>query len=226
MTTILRQIGFIFAILIVLIVLWCWHMMSLPPDIPIINYQDAKFKTGDMILFHAYDNINPIFIGTFWGHVGIVFVDPDKPGSRPIMFEATRINPNENCVSHNKSGIVISDLQSRIEKYKGIVVHKPLDKTLDSDISRGFTKFMAFAKQNMFYDEDVIYSGVRNLMGDPLNFGTNCGEITTMCLVKLGLLPPETIERNIAHHLRYVVSLKTLHNNKYNGRQRLRCDRF
>ena len=43
-----------------------------------------KFKTGDIILFHALDNINPIFIGTYFGHIGIVYIH----NGEPYLFEA------------------------------------------------------------------------------------------------------------------------------------------
>ncbi len=201
-------------------------MMSLPAEIPRVNYQDVKFKTGDMILFHAYDNINPIFIGTYWGHVGIVYVDPEDTSGRPVFFEAARINKGENCVEHNKTGIIVSDLQSRLEKYKGVVVYRPLNKHVAPDINRAFPEFMRFAKQNMFYNDAVISNGSKKLFGDPLNMGTNCGEMTFLCLIKLGLLPQSALKKNMAHHLRYVTRITELEDNHYDDRQRLIFNRF
>lgn len=226
MDAILRQLRNVFGIIIVLFILWCWQMMSLPIKMTNINYQDVKFKTGDMILFHAYDNINPIFIGTYWGHVGIVYIDPTDPDKRPLFFEATRINKNENCAAYNKTGIVISDLQTRLEKYKGIVVRRPLAKPIDTDIIAAFSGFIKFAKQNMFYNNDVIHNGFRKKFGERLHMGTNCGEITMLCLVKLGLLPEKILVKNIGHHLRYVVNTNRLQDNHYDERQRLIFDRF
>ena len=104
-------------VLLIICIFWVWYMLLNHPKLPRIKLEDAHFKTGDIILFHAYDNINSIFIGSYWGHVGIVYVDPDIPNSPPVIFEAARTSQMKNCPDHNKHGIMITDLKTRWSKH-------------------------------------------------------------------------------------------------------------
>ena len=186
------------------------------PKLPCVKFEDAQFKTGDMILFHAYDNINPVFIGSYWGHVGIVYKDPDIPNSKPVIFEAARTSQMKNCPDYNKHGIIITDLKCRMEKYPGLIACKSLNVPVHPDIIRGFKDLINYAKNNMYYNEDVVYNAIQKKKGDKFNNGTNCGEIVFMSLIKLALLPESVANEKIAHHLLYVAQLEKLQNNFYN----------
>ena len=91
-------------------------------------YDKLNFKTGDMILFHAYDNINPVFIGSYWGHVGIVYNNSNFT-DEPLLFEAARTSKMEYCPESNKCGIMITNLKTRLEKYPGLVACKILNRS-------------------------------------------------------------------------------------------------
>jgi len=206
---------FNFSLALLIICIWYWYMIFCIPKLVQIPYADANFKTGDLILFHAYDNINPVFIGSFWGHIGIVYKDPDDANAKPLLFEAARTTYMKNCPSYNKHGIMITDLKTRLEKYPGMIACKSLNRPILSEIIRGFTELMKYAKENMHYNDSVIYNGIKKKIGDPLNHGTNCGELVTLSLIKLGLIPADTLNQKIGHHLLYNVKLTELQNNYY-----------
>jgi hypothetical protein len=207
--------GFIIVILI-LCIFWVWYMLLNHPKLPRLKLEDAQFKTGDMILFHAYDNINPIFIGSYWGHVGIVFVDPDIPNSHPVIFEAAKTSQMKNCPEYNKHGIMITDLKTRVEKYPGLIACKSLNVPVSAELTRGFKELMTYAKANMYYNEDIIYNAICKKRGAPLNNGTNCGELVFISLIKLSLIPESSCNERILHHLKYVANITQLQNNFYN----------
>jgi hypothetical protein len=205
-----------FFIITLICVIWYWYMIYDQPHMLHRPFDNLFFKTGDLILFHAYDNINPVFIGSYWGHVGVVFKNPDDANANPMLFEAARTSQMKNCPDSNKSGIIISDLKTRLEKYKGIVSLKSLNIPVQSEIIRGFTKFMTYAKSNMYYNESVISNAIGKKMGNRFTNATNCGEIALLSLVKLAILPQTILQKNIAHHLLYVAQLKQTQNNYYN----------
>jgi hypothetical protein len=174
-----------------------------------------QFKTGDIILFHAYDNLNPLIIGSFWGHIGIVYKDNDDPNSDTLLFEAASTTNIKECANYNKHGIMISKLKNRIEKYPGLTALKSLNKPVNDGIIRGFMEFIKYAKQNMYYNDKVIHNALTKKMGGSFNIATNCGELVILSLIKLALLPQNILKKNIGHHLLYVAKLKQLQNNHY-----------
>ncbi len=173
---------------------------------------DKKFKTGDMILFHALDNINPIMMGSYYGHVGIVYVDPDDPEQIPYLFEAAGVRNIAILDRHNDKGIFLTPLDKRLRKYRGYIFYKELSGTLDKHIVRDFKKFIEYAHNNMFYEYDVIDSGLKKGFGQRLGNNTNCAEITYLSLIKLGMLSLDRYENSIFHYLRWVCGLKKLDN--------------
>jgi hypothetical protein len=201
-------------IVVFICIFWMWYMLANPPNLISKPFNSLTFKTGDMILFHAYDNINPVFIGSYWGHVGIVYKDPDK-SNPPLLFEAARTSEMKNCPDYNKHGIMITDLKTRLEKYPGLIACKFLNRPVNDCIIRGMTEFINYAKTNMYYNDDVIYNGVKKKKGEKLNNATNCGEIVALSLIKLALLPNNILDEKIAHHLLYVANLTELQNNYY-----------
>lgn len=203
-------------VLLIICIFWVWYMLLNHPKLPRIKLEDAHFKTGDMILFHAYDNINSIFIGSYWGHVGIVYIDPDIPNSPPVIFEAAKTSQMKNCPEYNKHGIMITDLKTRIEKYSGLIACKSLNLQVNPDLVRGFKELMVYAKNNMYYNEDILYNAICKKRGELINTGTNCGELVFISLIKLALIPESSSNERILHHLKYVANITQLQNNFYN----------
>ena len=214
-----------FVIVILVCIFWTWNMLGNHPKLKSELYDNLSFKTGDIILFHAYDNINPVFIGSYWGHIGVVYndIDDDNP---PLLFEAARTSSMKYCPEYNKSGIMITDLKTRLEKYPGLIACKFLKTPIDDDKIRNFKDFMKYAKTNMYYHDNVIESGINKLFGEKLHNGTNCGEITTLSLIKLGLLNKSVLDKNICHHLKYTANIKNVNDNEYSNPIELLFNRF
>ena len=202
------------AILVVLFIFWFWYMIHSYPSLNSINLENITFKTGDIILFHAFNNTNAIFTGAYWGHIGIVYVYPEIP-DMPFIFEANGMNDIPNYDESNKNGIIITDLYSRIEKYPGLIAYKALDKPIDPDIIRGFTELMIYAKENMYYNYNVFRNAIEKKIGGDFHHGTNCGELVYLSLIKLKLLPKEYFDSKLLHHLLYVTHVTDLQNNFY-----------
>lgn len=216
----------VFIAVIILVIYWFYYMLAKPPKMEHRRFDSVNFKTGDIILFHAYDNINPVFIGSYWGHIGIVFRDPDNPHAAPVLFEALRTSKMKQCPDRIKHGIAVTDLKTRLSKYRGLIAYKELNRAVDSRIVRGFKELMHYAYNNMSYNDEVITNGLNKKTGEPLNNSTNCGEIVFLSLIKLGLLPVKDLEKNIAHHLLYAAKLTELQNNCYHEPVELTFNRF
>lgn len=194
---------------------WSWYMLRCCPKLNKQSFKSSSFKTGDMILFHAWNNINPIFIGSFWGHVGIVYNDPYN-SDPPLIFEAAATKNLKECDDFNKSGIMITDLKTRLEKYPGLIACKFLNNPLENDVIKGFYDFMIYAKKNMCYNHDIIKNSFNKLTGEIINTSVNCGEITALSLIKLGLVSMEDVlYKKKPHHLLYVCHIQNMNNNKY-----------
>ena len=213
-------------VMIVICITWSWYMLANPPDLDHVKFNTTVFKTGDLILFHAYDNINPVFIGSYWGHVGIVYIDPDDTQCIPYLFEALNINEIKCCPEYNINGIAFTNLRTRLEKYPGLLAHKPLNVSLQSGIARGFKEFIRYAKNNMYYNSDIFSNVLKKIQGESFHNGTNCGEITILSLIKLGLLPELQGDQKIIHPLLYITTLETVQNNSYNTSKILDFNKF
>jgi hypothetical protein len=213
-------------VMLIICITWFWYMLANPPDLEHMRFSNICFKTGDLILFHAYDNINPVFIGAYWGHVGVVYIDPDDPQCIPYLFEALCVNGIRHCPKYNINGIAYTNLKTRLEKYPGLLAHKPLNVPLRSGIARGFKEFIHYAKNNMYYNNDVFSNGFKKTKGEPFHNGTNCGEFTILSLIKLGLLPEQTLKQKIVHPVLYATRLETLQNNSYNTPKIIDFDKF
>ena len=210
-------------VVIILCIFWFWYMTANYPAIQHVPYEQINFKTGDVILFHSYNNINPVFIGSFWGHVGIVFKDLS---GNPLIFEAAKTSQMKNCSDYNKHGIMITDLQTRLQKYPGMIACKLLNRPVHPDIVRQFTEFMIYAKQNMFYEENIFHSAIQKKLGRAFTHGTNCGELVFLSLIKLALLPENMINSSISHHLLYVARLEKLQDNYFHKPIEITFDPF
>lgn len=174
--------------------------------------KEAAFKTGDIILFHALDNINPIFIGSYFGHIGIVYVEDGIK----YLFEAFSPTHTPFYPSCFKGGVSLSLLERRLTSYRGYCVYKELKKPIADAVCKDFKQFVTYAINNMYYDTRVLYKGLLKLLGNhPLDHGTNCGELVYLSLIKLGLLPMDVLNHNRKHHLRWLAQLTQLVGNTY-----------
>ena len=201
-------------VLVIIIIIWIYYIYLCHPDYNIYEYNEIKhkFKTGDIILFHALDNINPIFIGTYYGHIGIVYYDDDIP----YIFEAFNPETMPFYPKEYEKGIILSQLETRIKSYRGYCFYKELEISLDEKCCNELKSFILFALNNMYYDVNVIQNGMNKILfNDTLNTGTNCGELVYLSLIKLGLLPTDYLYYNNKHHLLWLSNLIEVQNNKY-----------
>lgn len=208
-----------FNFIIVIIIIWIYYINLRYPDYPIVEYEDLKhkYKTGDLILFKALDNYNSIFIMSFYCHIGIIYIDPDDPEQIPYIFEAFAPDRMPFCPNENKNGIIIAPLESRLKTYRGYTLYKELITTeaLDKDIILGFKEFIDYAHKNMSYNISVFNNGFNKfLLNEEFNHRTNCGELTYLSLIKLGLLPMNHIEINKFHPLVWLSNLTELPNSR------------
>jgi hypothetical protein len=204
-------------IIVIIIIIWIYWIYLNHPTFNNITYEELKprFKTGDIILFHALDNINPIFIGSYFGHIGIVYVDPDDPNKIPYLFEAA--GTKKMCLGkhNNPRGIFFSKLDDRLRRYKGYTFYKELSHPIDPAICRGFKNFINFAYINMYYEYNVVSSGIKKGTIEKCSLNTNCGEIVFLSLIKLGMLSKSDYYNNTFHYLLKTAHIKDLLNGYY-----------
>jgi hypothetical protein len=207
-----------FGIVIIIILIWIYYIYLAHPNFKVINYDtlNRRFKTGDIILFHALNNINPIFIGSYYGHIGVVYVDPDDPTQTPYLFEAFSKANMPFYPKKHSNGIIVSELKYRINSYIGYCFYKELLFPVPGETQKDFKNFVDFALENFYYDEEIFQSSAKKILfNEDLNCGTNCGELTYLSLVKLGLLPLNSLRENRKHHLAWLSNLTLLKKNKY-----------
>lgn len=199
--------------LIIIIIIWCWILLLGHPKVKKVIYADIvdSCKTGDLVLFHALDNINSLFIGCYYTHVGVVY--RATPNSRPYIFEAWNPTESDRHPVEIAHGIALSELENRIQSYRGYVFYKPLVHPVPQQSIDDFYKFIEWALINMHYHTKVIRNGASKLLlNDSLRIGTNCGELAYLSLIKLGLLKTTRLRENRKHHLRWICSLAATDN--------------
>jgi hypothetical protein len=170
-------------------------------------------KTGDIILFHATNNVRQPMICSYYGHVGIVWVDPVT--SYKYLFEANGTKNANFLEGENPNGIYLSLAEDRISRYKGFIYVKSLAHNVTKKQAHGLSEFIQFALKNMYYENNVMGSAVSHFIGNSCGLGTNCGEITYLSLIKLGMIDPEDYYTPITHYLRYICGLTKVKNNYY-----------
>lgn len=176
---------------------------------------NGNIRTGDMILFKATNAYHALYFGNYFTHVGIVYLD-EKTGI-PYIFEANGAEGLPIKNHHNRKGIFFSPLQARVEKYSGYAWWKPLRYELSADVKLGFKQFISYCLKNMEYDMKIFRSSVMKWLGlERCNLATNCGELTFLTLIKLGLLDVDEYYRPpTLHYLRWVTNITKLKNNTY-----------
>lgn len=201
------------SLVIVIIVIWIYFMQYYK-----INTDEKIFvdelisnrllKTGDLILFKAYNNFNSIVHGSYFGHIGMVYIDENNV---PMMFEANGIERVPLQEHHSKRGVFLTPLADRIKKYKGRCFWKPLNKELSDDTIKSFKSFIDYSLEHLYYDYEVIKGGFSRGLGiSKCNKGTDCGQIMFLSLIKLGLISMEEYDICRFHHLKFVCSVQEL----------------
>ncbi len=206
------------AVLIVVIMIWIYFTLLLHPRFKSYEYEEIKhrFKTGDIILFHALDNINPIFIGCYYGHIGMVYIDPDDEKAEPQIFEAFNTTNMPFYPPEYSNGIALANLKHRLNSYRGYCFYKELEKPLDIRKQRKFKEFINYALKSMYYNESVVSNAIKKIiLNDKLRIGTNCGELVYISLIKLGLLDENYIYENRRHHLLWLSKINEVNDNIY-----------
>lgn len=174
-------------------------------------FDSSLIKTGDIILFKAYNNFNSIFHGSYFGHMGIVYIDPDDPNQEPYIFEANGVERLPLMPHHSKKGIYFTPLRDRMKKYKGRCFYKELSEPLPHETIVEFKEFIDYCLDNFEYDHAVVSSGFKKYFGiKRCDSKTDCGQIVFLSLIKLNLLPVEEYDVPRLHHLKYVCKLKDL----------------
>lgn len=170
-------------------------------------------KTGDIILFKAANNFNSIFIGCYFGHIGIVYIDPDDDTKTPYLFEATGIEGSHFRDYHNQNGVFLTPLKERISKYKGRCWLKQLNRPLEEEKIRDFRVFIDYCLENLKYNKKVIHASIQKFFGFArCNKGTNCGEIVFLSLIKLGLLDIKEFDKPRGHYLKWMCNITKCEN--------------
>lgn len=195
-------IAFMVMIIVLYIYLIQYHCYSYDKIFLEDLVNNNLLKTGDLILFKAYDNYNAILIGSYYTHIGIVYVGK---GNIPYIFEANGID------TQDSDGIFLTPLSDRIKTYKGKCYYKQLSNQLQAHAILELEWFMDYAMRNMYYNHSVLSSSIKKFSGvEKCNDGTNCGELVFLCLLKLGLLPLEYYYDNVFHYLSWMCSIKEL----------------
>jgi signal peptidase I len=203
-------LGLVIFILIVYIYSIQYHQGSYPQVFNDELINSGIIKTGDIICFKAYDNFNSIFTGSYFGHVGVIYVDPAEPLT-PYLFEANGIECMKLKDHHSKSGIFLTPLKERMSKYKGRCFYKELNKSLSTEACTDFKLFINYCLDTMSYDLCVVQASLKKWLGlEQCGHKTNCGELTFMCLIKLGLLPHNYHDQRALNFLKWMCNIKKL----------------
>jgi len=153
--------GIIIVVLIIYIYVIQYHKGTYDKIFNDDLINSGLLKTGDIICFKAYNNFNSIFIGSYYGHMGIVYIDPDDPKKTPMLFEANGIEHAPLKEHHSKDGIYLTELEGRIAKYKGRCFWKPLNRPLSEGAVRDFKSFIDYCLNKMSYDYNVFQAALK-----------------------------------------------------------------
>jgi hypothetical protein len=207
------MLGITIAIIVILLILWVYYVqfrqISTDGQIFLTEIEECNlFRTGDLILFKAFNNINSLVHGSYFGHVGIIYAPNDGP---PLLFEANGVEKMPLLPHHSRSGIFLTPVYDRIKKYKGRCYWKPLNKQLPRATIAEFTQFIRYCLSNFSYDHNVIANGFKLALGlKKCDKKTDCGQIVFLSLIKLGLIDIEEYEKNKLHYLKYVTNINEL----------------
>lgn len=188
-----------------------WH-----PNYKKVTYEDIKnkVKTGDIILFSSLDNFNQIFMGSYYTHIGVVY--RESKNADPMIIESFNYDSMPFYPKEYSSGIALCDLEHRMSTYRGYLFYKELANPISEEINRDFIKFIEFAIENMRYDPSVVSNESKKILfNEGFTTETNCGQFTTLILIKLGLIDFSHFHNTRKHHLIWTANLTNLINNYY-----------
>jgi hypothetical protein len=204
---------------VVVFIAWVYWILLRAPKLDEMSYdalyRQGRLKTGTLVLFHALDNINPVFIGSYWGHIGVVWVDPKDPRRTPWIFEAAPARNMPLEAHHNPHGIFLSRLEDRAKRYSGFIAIKELEGEVTAVNEAAFASFIQFAVRNFIYNYDYVTNALRRFMGQKINKCVNCGELAFLSAIRLGILPHSEYSVPRLHHLLHMAHLKDTQLGRY-----------
>lgn len=190
-------------LIVVLIIYWIYKLQFYQIEVSKNiwledSIADGAFKTGDCIFFKAADNYFSLVHGCYFGHIGLVYV---KDGVS-YLFEAQYPNGFHLLPHHNKHGIYCEPLLSRLQKYKGRKFVKFLSTPLTNKQLAIMDSWVENVKHNYVYDQNFILSAVERFIGLKQHTNhTTCSELMINTWIKLGLIPMEYFDKNLANPL-------------------------
>lgn len=207
---------------------WIWNYQLRPHgyhQIP-LDHILSQVRTGDLILFKALDNWNGPFIGCYFGHIGVVWVNPTD--GKPYIFEAAGTRGMYLRPGQNERGIFCEPLERRVTKYRGYTFwRKRNGYDIPLRIVHEFGELINYAVQNMYYEYDLVTGGLKKGLGiEKCNNATNCGEMALLSLIKLGLLPEREYDRIRPHYLRDMCYLRECNGGYYDEPLQITYDPF
>jgi hypothetical protein len=209
-----KLIVVVIVLIILLVYVYYIQFRLIPCEKEFLDDVLLRAKTGDLILFKAFNNFNAIFINSYFGHCGVVYKDPVT--GELLMFEGNGIDGMILYPHHPRTGLFLTPLKERLQKYKGKVYFKQLSHKLDDNIIIGYTEFLQYTMSNFKYDMDVIGNGFKKYLGlKRCDFDTDCGQLAFLSLVKFGLIPVEEYDIPMLHHLKYVCKIKHLTDGRF-----------
>lgn len=203
-------------IVLILLTLYAYNVKLDHPSYGITIYDHVKdrVKSGDMILFTSLDNYNQLLMGSYITHIGLIY--RKDANSRPMFVESFNYATMPFYPKRFSSGIAICDLEHRINTYRGFVLYKELQYPISEQANNDFWDFIQYALENMKYDPSVASNEMRKIIfNEPFTNETNCGQFTTLMLLKLGLIDFWHFYNRRKHHLIWTSKLKYLINNSY-----------
>jgi hypothetical protein len=203
-------------IIVVIILIYVYYVKLAHPNYKKTTWNEIKsrVKSGDILLFSALDSINQIFMGSYYTHIGVIY--RETPQSTPMFVESFNPYHTPFYPKELKSGIAVVDLEHRMNTYRGYIFYKELAKPITEEQNREFWEFIKYAKEHMEYDKNVIENEIMKMvLNTPFNTKTNCGQITMLILIKMGLLGIEHFHNRRKHHLIYTAGLKRVRGNSY-----------
>jgi hypothetical protein len=192
---------------IIIVLFYYYYMHHMHPTCPSVWYDDQLFKTGDIILFKSQDNLNSLKMFNYYTHIGVVIIPSEVglSGNEPHLWEAANLKHMNTVYKYTDAhGILLTPLRPRIHHYKGLVFWRSLITPIDEGLKSSFGEYIAWAREKLYYDEKVIRSGTCRRIGYKPTFGTNCGELTFLSLIRLGILPRSYYNKNVAHYLKWM----------------------
>lgn len=138
-------------------------------DTPEINFDEIKFKTGDVICFRWAYVDNDFRLFSKFSHVGIVLC---KSGKDPLILE---IHPDEKDSDDKivrKHGVHIYKLKERLKMYYGSYYHASLKpKFYNSNFTKKILKNVKKYREIIFdsnFRVEFVKNYIMNLFGTPL----------------------------------------------------------